>query len=90
MLSVWCQMQALAPCAKLQGLGCGVCEVCVMGVTGDMRSAQTPAPCGLSSVYLCVHSPRAASCSGPVPGSGLPWGMFLGSAPHPAASHRVH
>lgn len=24
------------------------------------------------------------------PALALPWGVFLGSAPHPAASHRVH
>lgn len=84
---MWCQRQALAPCAKLQGLGCGVCEVCVMGVTGDMRGGVCADPCSVW-VELCV-SVRAQpmGCLLLWPSAGL-WpalGDVLGLCPPPSS-----
>lgn len=75
--------------ALVLGLGCAVCG----GVAGDMREGSCVGPCsrGLSSVYVCAHSPWGASLAlAQCWALALPWGVFLGSAPHPAASHRVH
>lgn len=44
-----------------------------------------PVACGLSSVYVCVHSPWAASCSGPRLGSGSAFGGVLGLCPPPGS-----
>lgn len=43
--------------------------------------------CELSSVRTSSWAALAlAQCQA----LAVPWGVFLGSAPHPAASHRVH
>lgn len=82
-LSVWWQMQAWLHVPS----SWAAAVVCVMGVRGDPReeSVLAPALCGLSSVCVCAHSPRAASCSGPVPGSGPALRGVLELCPPPSS-----
>lgn len=73
-LSVWWQMQALAPWAKLRGLGCGVCvcEVCVMGWEGTRGRGlcRTPLRAG-RALCICVCTAGGCSLLWPSAGSAL-------------------